>query len=104
MLWNYHDDDIAAEPARVKLSISGLPMQGKFKAVEYLMDAKHSNAYAAWQEMGSPLEPTEKQFRRLRSVGSLHSEIFFVPAVEKDRIEVPVTLQRQEVMLVELTW
>ena len=26
LLWNYHDDDVAAEPAQVKLSIRGFPM------------------------------------------------------------------------------
>jgi xylan 1,4-beta-xylosidase len=104
MLWNYHDDDIAAEPTRVKLSISGLPTQRKFEAVEYLMDAEHSNAYAAWQEMGSPPEPTEKQFRKLQIAGNLYSQIVSAAAVENGGIDVPITLQRQGVMLVELTW
>jgi xylan 1,4-beta-xylosidase len=104
MLWNYHDDDIAAEPTRVKLSISGLPMREKFKAVEYLMDAEHSNAYVAWQEMGSPPEPTEKQFRKLQIAGNLYSQIVSAAAVENGGIDVPITLQRQGVMLIELTW
>ncbi len=42
LLWNYHDDDVAAESAKVKLSIRGFPMGSKFGVGEWLMDAKHS--------------------------------------------------------------
>jgi len=103
LLWNYHDDDVAAEPTKVKLSISGFPMRPGFGVGEYMMDSKHSNAYAKWQEMGEPAEPTVKQFQRLQSSGQLQGGIYFAPTVV-DHIEVPIPLERQGVVLVEVTW
>ena len=105
LLWNYHDDDVAAEPAKVKLTIRGFPMAPHFGVGEYLMDAKHSNAYAVWQQMGSPAEPTEKQFRRLQVAGNLLGAPLFTSAVpDKDHLDVSVTLERQAVTLIEITW
>jgi xylan 1,4-beta-xylosidase len=105
LLWNYHDDDVAAEPAKVKLSIRGFPMAPQFGVGEYLMDAKHSNAYAVWQEMGSPDTPTEKQFRRLQVAGGLLRAPLFTTAVpDKDHLDVSITLERQAVTLIEVTW
>jgi len=105
LLWNYHDDDVAAEPAKVKLSIRGFPMGSKFGVGEWLMDAKHSNAYGVWQEMGSPDTPTEKQFRRLQVAGGLLGAPLFTSAVpDKDHLDVSITLERQAVTLIEVTW
>ena len=105
LLWNYHDDDVAAEPAKVKLSIRGFPMGSKFGVGEWLMDAKHSNAYGVWQEMGSPDTPTEEQFRRLQVAGGLLGAPLFTSAVpDKDHLDVSITLERQAVTLIEVTW
>jgi xylan 1,4-beta-xylosidase len=108
LLWNYHDDDVAAEPTRIELSINGLPVHRALKVKEYLMDASHSNAYAEWKKMGSPSEPTEEQFRRLQSAaklqgGPLTSSTSSIS--DKDHIvELPITLARQGVTLVEVAW
>jgi xylan 1,4-beta-xylosidase len=105
LLWNYHDDDVAVDPAKVKLSIHGFPMSPQFGVGEWLMDAKHSNAYAVWQSMGSPDAPTEKQFRRLQVAGGLLGAPLFTSAVpDKDHLEVSITLERQAVTLIEVTW
>ncbi len=104
LLWNYHDDNVAAEPAKVKLSIRGFPMGPKFSVGEWLMDAKHSNAYAVWQEMGSPDAPTEKQFRRLQVAGGLFGAPLFTAVPDKDRLDVSIILERQAVTLIEVTW
>jgi xylan 1,4-beta-xylosidase len=105
LMWNYHDDDVAAEPAKVKISIRGFPMSPQFGVGEWLMDAKHSNAYAVWQAMGSPDAPTEKQFRRLQVAGGLLGAPLFTSAVpDKDHLEVSLTLERQAVTLIEVTW
>ena len=67
------------------------------------MDAQHSNAYAVWQKMGSPLEPSSKQFLELQRAGVLQPMV--AESTMKDgRLELPVTVERQGVMLIELTW
>jgi xylan 1,4-beta-xylosidase len=105
LLWNYHDDDVAAEPTQVKLSINGFPVHRALKVKEYLMDANHSNAYAEWKKMGSPSEPTEKQFRRLQTAAKLQGGPLTSSISDEDHIvELPITLERQGVMLVEVTW
>ena len=105
LLWNYHDDDVAAEPTRVKLSINGIPVHRALKVKEYSMDANHSNAYAEWKKMGNPSAPTEDQFRTLQTAAKLQGGPLTSSISDKDHIvELPITLERQGVMLVELTW
>ena len=80
-------------------------MAPQFGVSEYLMDTKHSNPYAVWQEMGSPAMPTEKQFRRLQVAGGLLEAPLFTSAVpDKDHLDVSITLERQAVTLIEVTW
>lgn len=103
LVWNYHDDDVAVEAARVKVLVSGIAAPEKVKVREFLMDAAHSNAYSAWQRLGSPSEPTAKQYMELQRAAKLES--IAAPSTMKDgRLELPVTVERQGVMLIELTW
>ena len=37
----------------------------------YRIDADHSNAYAAWIRMGSPVAPNRKQYAELEAAGKL---------------------------------
>ena len=105
LLWNYHDDDVAAEPERLKLSINGIGMHRTLKVKEYLMDANHSNAYAEWKKMGSPAEPTEQQFRRMQIAAKLQGRPVTSSIADKDHIvEFPIVLERQGVTLIEVTW
>ena len=103
LVWNYHDDDVAVDAAQVKVLVSGVPPQGKLKVREFLMDAQHSNAYAVWQKMGSPLEPGSKQFLELQRAAVLQP-IVGESTMKDGRVELPVTVERQGVMLIELTW
>ena len=69
------------------------------------MDAKHSNAYAEWKKMDSPSVATEKQFRTLQTAAKLQGGPLTSSISDKDHIvELPITLERQGVMLVEVTW
>ena len=106
MLWNYHDDDVPAPDAPVRLSIAGLPSPARRALVRhYRIDATHSNAYAAWQAMGSPQSPTAEQVRLLQSAGEL--QLLESPrwiACKNGTAEIAFALPRQGVSLVQLSW
>jgi xylan 1,4-beta-xylosidase len=70
LIWNYHDADLPAEPAQVRLEADGLHGAAVMVS-EYRMDATHSNAYRAWQQMGSPVQPTPEQKSELEKAGAL---------------------------------
>jgi len=103
LLWNYHDDDAVAPPASVKLDVSGLPV-GKVRVQRFLVDAEHSNAYAAWLKMGSPERPTAEQFVALQKAGTLEAAKELPDVVKDGRARVDVKMERQAVMLVRFAW
>jgi xylan 1,4-beta-xylosidase len=104
LLWNYHDDDVAAEAAKVQLGVKNIPVRG-VRVQKYLMDGQHSNAYEAWQKMGSPQQPTAEQFLELQRAGRLEPVGSAAALGTKNgRAELDLTLERQAVMLVRLSW
>ncbi len=70
LVWHYHDDDVPGPAAQVTLEIAGLA-KPTFKLSHYRIDHDHSNAYSAWQAMGSPQSPTKEQYAELCMAGEL---------------------------------
>lgn len=70
LVWNYHDADVPVPDATVVLAVDGLHGQSAV-ASEFRMDATHSNAYRAWQQMGSPEKLSDEQKRQLEKAGGL---------------------------------
>jgi xylan 1,4-beta-xylosidase len=103
MLWNYHDDDIAAPVAEIALGVDGVPT-GKVHVERFLVDAQHSNAYSAWQRMGSPEQPTTQQFMELQRAAKLEIVDRSDLAVSAEHASSNLKLGRQGVMLVRLSW
>jgi xylan 1,4-beta-xylosidase len=104
LLWNYHDEDVPAKEAAIQLHIDGLPTSS-VTAREYRMDATHSNAYAAWQQMGSPAHPTAEQLKSLEAAGALSQSVDAHPlSVDSGSAQISLQLPRQGVALVRLTW
>ena len=104
LMWNYHDDDLAGPAADVSLKINGLPA-GRPTLTEYRVDTDHSNAYTAWKKMGSPQSPTAAQYAELERAGQLQT--MDAPArvtVANGQVVVTISLPRQGVSLVRLTW
>jgi xylan 1,4-beta-xylosidase len=104
LVWNYHDDDLAAEPAQIDLTIDGLPSP-RVTIEHYRVDADHSNAYEAWKRMGSPQAPTADQHAQLEKSGQLAQMV--APArveARGGRVQLPMTLPRQGVSLVRVSW
>ena len=104
LVWNYHDDDVNAPGASVKLDISGLPQDAHSILVRhYRIDHDHSNAYAAWKDLGSPQSPTPEQHARLRAAGQL--ELLESPHwIAEDKVSLRCDLPRQAISLLELSW
>ncbi len=106
LVWNYHDDDVAAPPAAVNLTITGIPpAAGRVLVRHYRIDEEHSNAYTAWLRMGSPQQPTDEQYARLEAAGQL--ELLHSPewlSTLDGKLSVSFTLPRQSVSLIEAAW
>ncbi|MGH9599363.1 MAG: GH39 family glycosyl hydrolase, partial [Terracidiphilus sp.] len=102
LLWNYHDADVPAPPAKVRLSVDGLGGD-RIAAAEFRMDGDHSNAYRAWLRMGSPAHPGAEQRKELERAGRLDESMAPHPlAVYGGQATLEVTLPRQAVVLVRL--
>ena len=51
LVWNYHDDDLAAPPAVVTLTIAGVPAANAL-VTHYRVDRERSNTYEVWKKWG----------------------------------------------------
>jgi xylan 1,4-beta-xylosidase len=106
LIWNYHDEDVQVEPADIALSVNGIPQSSKrILARHYRVDRDHSNAYTAWQQMGSPQNPTPGQYAKLESAGQL--QLLDSPKwmnADAGKLNLQFTLPRQGVSLVQLSW
>jgi xylan 1,4-beta-xylosidase len=106
LVWNYADDDLAAEAATVTLRIDGLPTNLKtVRVTHYRIDDTHSNAYTAWLRMGSPQKPTGQQVAELKQSGQLQTEgEARAIAIEDGRLNLPISLPRQATSLLLINW
>jgi xylan 1,4-beta-xylosidase len=106
LVWNYHDDDVPFPSAPIDLVVTGLPTTAKRGLLEHFrVDSDHSDAFAAWIEMGSPESPSDGQYRRLESAGRL--QLMDSPAwveMQKGSIQLHFALPRQGLSLLRLSW
>jgi xylan 1,4-beta-xylosidase len=106
LVWNYHDDELAAAPAAVRVAINGIPRAAERVLVEhYRIDDEHSNAYTLWKQMGSPQQPTPEQYTRLEAAG--HLQLLGSPEwrqPQDGKLALDFTLPRHGVSLLRLTW
>ena len=106
LVWYYHDDDLPGPAAEVKLSFSGLPDDSSAAEIEqFRVDTDHSNAFTAWQKMGSPESPTADQLTQLRDAGQLNRLTGPASAaIEDHQSTLNITLPRQGVALLQIKW
>jgi len=106
LLWNYHDDDVAAPGAAITVSIHEIPSSVRRALLQhYRIDDDHSNAYTVWKQMGSPQNPTADQYAKLQAAGQL--ELLESPrwiSPDNGTIRVDVQLPRQGLSLLRVTW
>jgi xylan 1,4-beta-xylosidase len=104
LVWNYHNDDLPAPPAEVALTLQGLT-PGQALVQHYRIDSEHSNAYTAWQALGSPQAVTPAQHTALAQAGQLAE--LTSPAwvsTQNGQAVLHFTLPRQGVSLLRFTW
>jgi xylan 1,4-beta-xylosidase len=106
LVWSYHDDDLAAAPIAVELTIAGLPEALTRAVVEHFrIDADHSNAYAEWKAAGSPQSPSPAQYEEIQAAGQL--QLLDSPSWETVRngtTKLQFSLPRQGLSLIRLAW
>ena len=102
LLWNYHDADVESPPAEVRLHLDGLHGDTAL-AAEFSVDATHSNAWSAWQQMGSPAQPDAAQKAQLEKAAALEQTVpeHTIP-VNSGKAELNLSLPRQAIVLVRL--
>jgi xylan 1,4-beta-xylosidase len=106
LVWNYHDDDLAAPAVSIEVTISGLPGDRNRALLQHFrIDSAHSNVFTAWTEMGSPQSPSSDQYKRLESAGQLQlltspQWIQIEGGVARVRFELP----RQGLSLLKIDW
>ena len=106
MIWHYHDDDVAGPDAAVSLTLAGLPAAAAgARVTHYRIDERHSNAYAEWKRMGSPIAPNEQSYQRLLDASRLATvESPSALSITNGAGKLDFTLPRQGVSLLVLEW
>jgi xylan 1,4-beta-xylosidase len=106
LLWNYHDDDLAAAPASVNVQISGLPENVEHAVLEHFrIDSAHSNSFNVWEDLGSSQRPTPEQYKKLESAGQL--QLLTSPAwvhIRSGTAQLQIKLPRQGLSLLKFEW
>lgn len=107
LVWHYHDDDVPGPAADIALTLAGLPAGVTAPKLEHhRVDESHSNAYALWKKMGSPVAPTREQYTLLERAAQL-APLAGAPATAEVRdgaATLAFVLPRQAVSLVVLQW
>nr|HMQ64253.1 beta-xylosidase [Flavilitoribacter sp.] len=104
LVWNYHDDDLPSPNRAVDIDLEGIPA-GKALLQHYRIDDQHSNAYNAWQKMGSPQHPTSREVKALEAAGKLAQlEAPVWITTEAGKTSLRVEMPRHSVSLLKLTW
>ena len=107
MLWHYHDDDIAGPAAAVNYVVKGLPANvTTAKLTHFRIDETHSNAFAEWKRMGSPIAPNREQYTAMQKASELAvlAESPSTAAIIDGATTLNFALPRQAVSLVVLEW
>jgi xylan 1,4-beta-xylosidase len=106
MVWHYHDDDVAGPDAAVELTANGLDVAASVATLtHYRIDERHSNAFAEWKRLGSPIAPKQDTYMRLEQAGKLAVlEQNERVRLDGGNVTLRFELPRQGVSLLELKW
>lgn len=106
LVWNYQESATAGPTAAVRLSVRDLPATAtRVLVTQYRIDGSHSNAYTAWQSMGSPADPTAEQRAELESREGL--ELLTSPewvTPQQRTLRVPMEMPVESVSLITVRW
>jgi xylan 1,4-beta-xylosidase len=106
LMWNYGDDDVVGQAAKVRLVIA--PFTSGTKRVllrQYRIDEGHSNSWTTWKKMGSPQSLSPEQLATLEVAGQLQqSDSPQWVSLVNGEASLDLTLPRQSVALLQLSW
>jgi len=106
LIWHYKDEAVGATAATIRLTLTGLPQGVSRMLLEHWrVDHDHSNAYAAFERMGSPQPLSDTQYEELKRASQL--QLLGSPrwmTVKDDTIELTFTEPLQGVSLLGFTW
>jgi xylan 1,4-beta-xylosidase len=106
LIWNYHDDDIAADPASIDLTVDGVPTDVKRALLmHFRIDSDHSNAFTAWKKLGSPellSNPAQGELERAGQLQLLSSPEWI--AIKDGTLHLHLELPRQGLSLMQLSF
>ena len=103
LLWNYHDANVPAPPAHVRLTVDGLTGSAVQES-QFRVDSDHSDAYPLWLKMGSPAHPTTQQQDQLEKAAQLAEPVSNrrLP-LKSGKAEIDVELPRDAVVVISLS-
>jgi xylan 1,4-beta-xylosidase len=106
LVWNYHDVNAPAPSTATSLIVQGITAGvNRVQLNQYRIDDTHSNAYALWQQMGSPQHPDAQQFAQLQAAGQLQLRTSPEWLEAHDgTLEISSEMPRQGVALFQLIW
>lgn len=106
LIWNYHDDDVPADPASVELTVDGIPMDvNRALLVHFRIDSEHSNAFTAWVKLGSPELLSNEMQEELERAG--HLQLLSSPEwveTKAGTLHLHLELPRQGLSLLQLSY
>jgi len=106
LVWNYRDNSAATGLAEVRVTVNGLPREAAQVSMEqWRIDSDHANPYHAWQTLGSPQNPSAKQYEQLQAAGQLEETKFpRTISAKGNTLEFTFTEPSQGVSLLRLNW
>lgn len=106
LLWNYQDEDAAGPDAPVTIMLRGIPQEAKRALLEhYRIDNTHSNAYTAWQRLGSPRKPDADKYAQLRMAGQLQTmESPRWIRAKQQTMPLEISLPAESLSLLRISW
>jgi xylan 1,4-beta-xylosidase len=106
LAWHYHDDGVPGPETAVELGFQGLPVSARqARLTHYRIDDQHSNAYTAWQKIGSPAKPSAKQQEELQKASKLTKlEEPRTVDMRDGQFTLRFAMPRQALSLVRLEW
>lgn len=103
MTWNYHDAEEKGNPEEIAVQLAGIPAKAATLSI-YMIDHENSNAYTAWQQMGSPQSPTPQQIALLEKAGQLKRIEKLKIQIHSGKTTLRLNIERQAVALVIVEW
>jgi len=105
LVWNYHDDLVDAEPAKITLDVSVPPPFAAGAIVKHQrVDHAHGDAFTVWQSQGSPASPSGAQFEALHeAMDALEFSPQTLLSAKNGAVTLSFALPRFGVSLVTLT-